>query len=275
MKKTISNNYIGIRYEQGFDYSLFWKLFSIVTIIIIILIYRNRVIEKYNEKIEKYMKVIDCNFLTSSSDVEGNITDVSEALCKLTGYTKEELIGQNHRIFRHPDMDALTFKTMWETILKGYIWRGEIKNLTKDGSYYWADSIITPILNKDGSIKGFDAMRHDITDKKRLKELTITDALTQIPNRLHLDTNYASALERAKRYQSTFSVIIIDIDFFKQVNDEYGHKIGDDVLIQIAHIIKSTVRSLDICLWTMGRRRIFNYLPGDKPTKCTHSCRKD
>ncbi len=245
-KQNILNNYTAVHYEQGFDYSLFWKIFAVVAIIIILLIYRNRVIEKYNEEIQKHLHVIDSNFLTSSTDLEGNITHVSEALCNITGYTKNELIGKNHSIFRHPDMDSSTFKEMWETILKGNTWRGEVKNLNKDGSYYWADSKITPIFNKDGSIKGFDAMRHDITDRKRLKELSITDALTQIPNRLHLDECYANELERAKRYNSVFSVMIIDIDFFKHVNDEYGHKTGDDVLVQIANILKENIRNLDV-----------------------------
>ncbi|MFT7004325.1 MAG: diguanylate cyclase (GGDEF)-like protein/PAS domain S-box-containing protein [Sulfurimonas sp.] len=245
-KQKISNKYTAIKYEKGFDYSLFWKIFGVVIIILMILVYKNRVIENSNKKIKKYFEVIDKNFLTSSSDLEGKITHVSEALCKTTGYTKDELIGRNHNIFKHPDMDISVYKDLWETILKGDTWIGELKNLNKDGSYYWADYQITPILKKDGSIKGFDAMRHDITDRKRLRELSITDSLTQISNRLYLDDCYARELKRAKRYNNVFSVMIIDIDFFKQVNDEYGHKRGDSVLIQLAQVLKDNIRSLDI-----------------------------
>lgn len=138
------------------------------------------------------------------------------------------------------------YKELWDTILSGKEWNGEIKNKSKDGSYYWADTKIKPIFSKNGKIKGFNALRFDITDKMRLKELSITDKLTQISNRLFLDNYYSKQRERAKRYGTIFSIIMIDIDFFKKVNDKYGHKRGDDVLIRIAQILKLNIRNIDI-----------------------------
>jgi diguanylate cyclase (GGDEF)-like protein/PAS domain S-box-containing protein len=245
-KQNIFNNYIGVNYEVAFDYVLFWKIFTIFAIVILIVYVRYIIINNYNQKIKKYFEIIDSNFLTSTADLDGNITDVSEALCKMTGYTRDELIGKNHNIFRHKDMPKSVFKEMWDTILSGKIWEGEVKNLKKDGSYYWAQSKITPIFRRDGSIKGFSAIRHDITDKKKLEKLSVTDSLTQIPNRLYLNTNYEKEVKRAKRYKHEFSIILIDVDFFKKVNDTYGHSVGDDCLKQIAKILKENIRSIDI-----------------------------
>ena len=246
IESTILNKYIGIKYEKGFDYTLFWQILAIFLLLFAGFYIKYYINNKYNKKMAEYIKLMDHNFLTSSSDINGNITKVSEALCKTTGYTKDELIGKNHNIFRHKDMSDNTFKDLWDTILAGKEWKGEIKNLKKDGSYYWADTKITPFIRKDGSIKGFNALRFDITDKKALKELSNTDKLTQIPNRLYLDTHYIKQMTRAKRYHTIFSIIMIDIDFFKSINDKYGHKVGDEVLIQLAKILEHNTRSLDV-----------------------------
>jgi diguanylate cyclase (GGDEF)-like protein/PAS domain S-box-containing protein len=246
IESTILNKYIGIKYEKGFDYTLFWQIFAVITAFAAFFYVKYYIINNYNKKMKEYLHLIDNNFLSSSTDKDGNITEVSEALCRTTGYTKEELIGKQHNIFRHKDMLNSTFKDMWETILSGKEWRGNIKSLNKDGSYYWADSKITPIFNKNGSIKGFNALRFDITDRIKLKELSITDKLTQVSNRLHLDTNYTNEMKRAKRYGTIFSTIIIDIDFFKKVNDTFGHQIGDDVLVKIARILQKNIREMDI-----------------------------
>jgi len=245
-QQNILNKYFSIKYEKVFDYSLFWKIFAFLMIFVIIFYFRYRTIKKYNEKIERYFKVIYEHVLISSADLNGDITDISQALCRRTGYTRDEIIGKNHSIFRHKDTPDTTFKDMWETILSGKIWQGEIKNLNKDGSFYWANAKITPVFDKKGNIKWFNAIRQDITDKKTLEKLSVTDTLTQIPNRLYLDTHYKKEIDRAKRYNTTFSIIIIDIDFFKDVNDTYGHQIGDTVLINVANILKNSIRELDI-----------------------------
>jgi len=108
--------------------------------------------------------------ITSETDIHGDIIYVSEPFIDISGYTQRELIGQNHRIVRHPDMEEKVFKEMWETITSKQVWRGEVKNLKKDGGYYWVDSIIFPILNKYDEIEGYKSIRFDITDKIKAKE---------------------------------------------------------------------------------------------------------
>ncbi|WP_417325360.1 PAS domain-containing protein [Halarcobacter sp.] len=114
--------------------------------------------------------------ITSETDIHGDIIYVSEPFMDISGYTQRELIGQNHRIVRHPDMEEKVFKEMWETITSKQVWRGEVKNLKKDGGYYWVDSIIFPILNKYDEIEGYKSIRFDITDKIKAKE-AFTDIL--------------------------------------------------------------------------------------------------
>ncbi len=245
-KQEIWNSHIGIDYQKGFDYQLFWQMLALMTFIVVIVLIRYRAVSKYKKKAKKHLKTIDNYALISSSDLDGNITHISNALCKKTGYTKYELIGKNHNIFRHEDMPDSAFKDMWETIKSGKDWNGEVKNITKDSGSYWVDVTISTNFDEKGKAKGYTAIRHDITDKKELEKISITDALTQIPNRLHLDNTYEKEFKRAVRYGIKFSVIILDIDLFKDVNDTFGHKVGDDVLILLAKILQDNIRDTDV-----------------------------
>ena len=191
------------------------------------------------------MNVIDKYVLTSTTDKRGVITSVSSALCKMTGYKRKELIGKKNSIFKHPHTDRKVFVDLWESISSGKRWRGEIENLRKDGSSYWLDLNITPIFDKNHAIEGYTSLSYDITDKKRIEELSITDQLTQIYNRLYLDNSFNKEVQRAQRYKSEFSIVLLDIDYFKKVNDVYGHSVGDSVLIEVSNILTKSIRSTD------------------------------
>ena len=102
------------------------------------------------------------------------------------------------------------------------------------------------IKNEQGETVGYTSIRHDITDKKHIEELSVTDKLTQLYNRLKLDEIFSMKLASARRYNSTFSVIMMDIDYFKSVNDTWGHQAGDDILKEFATIIKNNIRETDV-----------------------------
>lgn len=194
-------------------------------------------LENANREMEKYIDIIDKNVIISRTDVQGNITYVSEAFCEISGYSKEELIGHPHTSVRHPDMPKGLFAHLWKTILDGRIWQGEIKNKRKDGSEFWLYMTITPDM-EDGIIKGFTAIREDITDKKRIEKMSITDALTGLHNRRHFDQVVKLEHNRSKRNGKNFVFIIIDVDHFKRYNDTYGHQMGDEVLKQVAKTLQ-------------------------------------
>ena len=197
-------------------------------------------------KLEEYIAIIDANVIISSTDLDGIITEVSEAFCAISGYGKEELMGKNHNIVRHPDMPDSLYAQMWETLQSGHIWRGEMKNRHKSGSDYWVDATISPRFDDMGVMVGYTAIRQDVTDKKRIEELSITDRLTGLYNRLKLDEMLSLHVSMAHRHQTPFSVIMLDIDKFKSVNDTYGHQVGDTLLQEIASVLKTNIRLEDV-----------------------------
>ena len=206
---------------------------------------KDKMTETYKE-MQGFVGLVDEYIITSSTDLTGKITKVSKAFCDITGYSKEELIGNKHNIVRHPDMSSEVYKDLWKTITSGNVWKGEIKNQRKDGSYYWVESTVSPVFDEDGSIKEYTSIRNDITDKKIVEELSITDQLTKLYNRLKIEEVFKTEIHRAQRYGTPFSAILLDIDHFKSVNDNYGHDVGDEVLKDISNILKSSVRKTDI-----------------------------
>jgi len=120
--------------------------------------------------LEQYKLAVDRSAMVSKADPSGKITYVNDEFCSTSGYTKEEILGKNHNIVRDEDISKNIFKTMWHTIkdLKKP-WQGELKNKAKDGSSYWVNSIINPILNAKGDIIEYIAIRNDITDQKNIE----------------------------------------------------------------------------------------------------------
>lgn len=205
--------------------------------------------KRLEKKVQDYISLVDEHIITSSTDLAGKIIYTSKAFCRISQYTEEELIGKNHRIIRHPDMPASVYDELWNTISMDKPWAGEIKNIAKDGSFYWVYAAIAPTWDDDGKKIGYTAIRQDITDKKRIEELSVTDRLTGLYNRLKLDEVFTYEITQTKRYQTPLSIILLDIDHFKQVNDTYGHQTGDLVLQEMAKILRSLGRQSD----TIGR----------------------
>ena len=112
------------------------------------------------------IQTINESVILTQSDEKGIITDVSKAFCDLSGFKREELIGQPHYVVRHPDMPREFFASMWKALQEKKSWRGKIKNVKKDGGFYWVDTTITPKLTKDGKIYGYIAIRCDVTDSQ-------------------------------------------------------------------------------------------------------------
>lgn len=189
-------------------------------------------------EIEQYVALLDENVVTSKTDLHGTITYVSQAFCDISGYSKEELLGQNHSIVRHADMPAEIYEVLWETIQSGQVWKGEIKNRRKNGGYYWVAATISPERNDRGELIGYTAIRHDITDKKRIEELSITDELTGLYNRRYYNEVFDVQFNQRKRDHLPFLFVLIDVDFFKRYNDNYGHQMGDIALQSVSKALK-------------------------------------
>jgi len=103
--------------------------------------------------------------IVSETDLKGIITYANRKFCEISGYTSDELIGKPHSIIRHPDMPKAAFEQMWKTIESGAMWHGFVKNLRKDGLYYWVETEITPLQDENGQIKGYMAARKPASRK--------------------------------------------------------------------------------------------------------------
>lgn len=111
----------------------------------------------------------DADVIISQTDLNGVILYANNAFCNVSGYSVDELVGQPHSIIRHPDMPRAVFAKMWETIKSGQVWNGLVKNLRKDGHYYWVETEILPIKDNDEKVTGFMAARK-VASRKDIDE---------------------------------------------------------------------------------------------------------
>ncbi len=119
---------------------------------------------------ETQLAIINETAIVSKTDLKGNITYVNDMFCRIAKYTREELIGKPHNILRHEDMPAWAFEDLWKTISSGKIWKGQVKNKCKDGSHYWVQATISPVLGDNGKPIEYMAVRYLITEMKEQEE---------------------------------------------------------------------------------------------------------
>ena len=132
---------------------------------------KTKMIQEQQKRLEKLLDIYDKNVIFSRTDLKGIITHASSAFCKISGYTKDELLGQPHSIVRHPDVPKSTFKKIWDSLKAEKKITVEIKNLKKDGSYYWVVADFEPEYDDLGNHIGYFAIREDITANKEIEEL--------------------------------------------------------------------------------------------------------
>lgn len=183
------------------------------------------------------------------ADRDGNILEVNEAFCRITGYTREQVIGKNPRFLQSGRQDADFYKEMWRSIAATGHWRGEIWNRRKDGESMVELLTISAITDNDGKVSNYVGVASDITQikqhAKQLEHIAHFDALTDVPNRVLFADRLQQALARSKREGSIMAVCYLDLDGFKLVNDTMGHEAGDRVLIEVTRRIKDTIRADD------------------------------
>lgn len=223
-----------------------------ITVALIISIPISKIYADFNKLYKqnnKYLNTIDKYVATMNIGLDAKIKNVSSKLCQLSGFPKDELIGKHFSLLKNNNDQDEVYKELWDKVKNGFIWSGELKSRTKDGTTLWLDSTILPNYNKSKELIGFTSISQNVTHKKLLEIASKTDKLTQLFNRGKLDEYLEDEYNKYQRHKSTFSIIMIDIDNFKSVNDTYGHHIGDSVLIEIADILKNQTRKID----TVGR----------------------
>lgn len=121
--------------------------------------------------LDAYRQIIDLNAICSVTDPDGKIIYVNDKFCEISKFSREELLGQDHRIVNSHYHPSSTFKDLWDTIKSGKVWRSDVKSKAKDGTYFWLDSTIVPIHDDNGLITEFFSLRTPIDDRKRIEEV--------------------------------------------------------------------------------------------------------
>ena len=181
---------------------------------------------------------LDAAAIVAITDVQGTITYVNDKFCEVSGYSREELIGNNHRIICSGLHSKAFFRDLYRCIASGQTWRGEICNHRKDGKAYWVDTTIVPHLNRDGKPDSYTSIRFDVTARheaeEHLRQIVDLDPLTGIANRRRFQSYLEAALERHDQARGAIHLALIDVDAFKEINDTFGHDVGDSLLKVIA-----------------------------------------
>jgi diguanylate cyclase (GGDEF)-like protein/PAS domain S-box-containing protein len=180
---------------------------------------------------------------------DGTIIWFNRALSDMSGYSPQEIMDSKPHMFSSGQYENKLWEEMWQTILQGRIWTGDLMNRRKDGSLYSVLQSITPLYDAQGQIGNFLCLQQDISEKKELERkieyLAYHDVLTGLPNRTLFHDRMQQAINQAKRDQTEFSLLFVDLDGFKEINDSHGHAAGDQLLKMVAERLRACVREGD------------------------------
>ncbi len=183
------------------------------------------------------------------TDEAGSIMSVNPAFTRVTGYQENEVLGKNSHILSSGQHSAEFYHELWSTILEKGVWQGEIWNKRKNNEVYPQWLTIIEIGEKNATNKTFAAIFSDISDRKlaekRIENLAFYDELTQLPNRRLLYDRLDIAIATAHRNKEKMALFFIDLDYFKEINDNFGHRIGDKLLQSIAKRLKESSKEGD------------------------------
>ena len=184
------------------------------------------------------------------TDLEGIIQYVNPQFEKISGYSAAEAVGQYPSILQSGQTDQAVYSALWQALSQGKTWTGEFINKRKNSEIYYEEAHISPVYDTNGAINRYVAVKLDITERKqyetRLQHLARYDNLTDLPNRSLFSDLLQQALALAKREQYRLALMFVDLDHFKEVNDTFGHAVGDLLLQEAALRMQAAVRSSDV-----------------------------
>jgi diguanylate cyclase (GGDEF)-like protein/PAS domain S-box-containing protein len=206
------------------------------------------------------------------TNAQGTIIDVNEAFTRITGYSREDAIGQNPRILKSGRQDMAFYETMWVALTEQGHWSGEVWNRRKNGEVYAELLTISAVRDGQGNTQQYVALFSDIstikTHQSQLEHIAHFDLLTNLPNRLLLADRLQQAMTQAQRRGQQVAVVFLDLDGFKGVNDRHGHDVGDQLLISLATAMKDSLREGDTLARMGGDEFVAVLIDLENPTSC-------
>ena len=211
------------------------------------------------------------------TDLDANIVYANAAFSKQTGYAMHEVVGKKTSIMSSGKTSQQTYDDLWGHLKQGKTWKGELINRHKDGREYVESVMISPVRDHSGKVTNYLEIKEDVTEKKeaeeRIKQLAHFDQLTGLPNRTLLQDHFRYALSLAQRRGEYLTVMFLDLDHFKNINDTLGHTLGDELLMEVSRRLKSVLREEDTVSRLGGDEFIF-ILPGTNEHGASHVAEK-
>lgn len=212
------------------------------------------------------------------TDNQNRIVEANPAFTRMTGYALEEVQGQDPRILSSGRSSREEYAAMWQAIRDRGFWQGEMWDRRKDGGIYPKLITISVVRNVQGDIDFHIASFADLSEQKateeKIRHVAHHDALTGLPNRLHLQISLEQAISAARRETSEVALMFIDLDRFKIINDTLGHNIGDGLLVAVAQRLQECVRDSDLVARLGGDEFVVSLSSNDAANAAAHVAEK-
>ncbi len=208
------------------------------------------------------------------TDADGVIEYANPKFCQITGYSLTEVMGKKPGILKSGHQPPELYEDLWNTIKSGKEWRGEFRNKRKNGTMFWEQCSIAPIRNEECEITNYLGIKEDITARKAQEEVlswqASHDALTGLHNRYYLETHISSVIMKMDRSKQHLSVLLVDIDNLKFVNDTFGHEFGDHLLREISSRLEKAACPECLVSRFLGDEFVLVPVLSDKPDRAVY-----
>ncbi|MGM0542168.1 MAG: diguanylate cyclase, partial [Pseudomonadota bacterium] len=249
-RQQIYNDWIQLRVVTESARWLYLVALILLVLLVLLLVWILAV--QHSKKIlQSYIDTINELSLATVTDNKGIVIWVSDSFAKLSGYDKQELLGQPASKTKSITMSDEEYRKIYQRVSMGETWRGEVEGRRKDGSLYYVNLTAIPEM-RFGKLQKVTITREDLTDRKKAEELSIRDALTGLYNRRYFSEVFEREIRRAQRERLPFVFAMADIDFFKNLNDNYGHQYGDIALQKVSNVLQQSLRRPQDLVFRLG-----------------------
>jgi len=279
-KEAIQNRWMSLKYEAGIktETALFYAVAALLLLAFIVswnMRLRREISRR--KQVEEEQRMAASVFASTQegiliTDAQRRIIDMNPAFNKITGYSRDDVLGKNPSLLKSGLHDAAFYEAMWQAINRQGYWRGEVWNRKKEGQIFAEWLTISAVADKQGKITHYIGTSSDITQLKeqerKLELIAHYDPLTGVPNRILLADRMHLAFAQTRRDNCLMAVGYLDLDGFKPVNDKLGHEAGDQLLIEIALRIRNALREGDTIARLGGDEFVFLLLGLEKVEDC-------